>query len=261
MADVKFGAKEVMDCILYNMATGLPEIFFDSLKTSSISVTSEKVYARGGRGNPKLITWETNKEATLTIEDALISPKSLELISGIARTTGAQTLYMRQATEYADGVDKGKFYPLTTDATGMVELAFTPKESAANIICYESDDDCGTRIPMNGATLSGKELTLGVTYANKGVVVYYTYDSAATADTFIIDASHFSGTYKLVGNTVVRNQETGQDEGFQIVIPNLKWTSNLELGFAAEGDPATTSFECEIMQDGASGTMIQMIKY
>lgn len=261
MANVKFGAKEVMDCTLYSMATGLPVLYFDSLKTSSISVKSEKVYARGGRGNPKLITWETNKEATLTIEDALISPKSLELISGIARTTGAQAIYMRQATEYEDGVDKGKFYLLTTDATGKVVLGFTPKEQVANIVCYEAEDDCGTRIPMNGATLSGNELTLGATYANKAVVVYYTYDSVATADTFIIDASHFSGTYKLVGDTIIRNQETGQDEAFQVVIPNLKWTSNLELGFAAEGDPATTTFECEIMQDGASGTMIQMIKY
>ena len=68
MSNAKFGAKEVMDVVLYDMETNKPVIQFDSLKTSSISVTSEKVYARGGKGNPKLITWEINKEATLTIE-------------------------------------------------------------------------------------------------------------------------------------------------------------------------------------------------
>ena len=232
----KFGAKEVMDVVLYDMATNKPTIQFDSLKTSSISVTSEKVYARGGKGNPKLITWEINKEATLTIEDALISPKSLELISGIARKIGVQTIHMRQTTEYENGENKGKLYPLKADADGKIQLAFKP----------------------NGATTN--ELTIADA-ADQRVVVYYDYDSSETAETYVIDAEHFSGTYKLVGDTVLRNQKTGKDEAFQITIPNLKFTSNLELGFAAEGDPSTTTFECEIMRDSDTGSMIQMVKY
>lgn len=47
MANNKFGSKEVMDVILYDMATGRPVITFDTLKTSEIEVTSEKVEARG----------------------------------------------------------------------------------------------------------------------------------------------------------------------------------------------------------------------
>ena len=82
-----------------------------------------------------------------------------------------------------------------------------------------------------------------------------------TAETYVIDAEHFSGTYKLVGDTVLRNQKTGKDEAFQVTIPNLKFTSNLELGFAAEGDPSTTTFECEVMRDTDTGAMIQMVKY
>ena len=92
-------------------------------------------------------------------------------------------------------------------------------------------------------------------------MVYYDYDSEATAETYVIDAEHFSGTYKLVGDTVLRNQKTGKDEAFQVTIPNLKFTSNLELGFAAEGDPSTTTFECEVMRDTDTGAMIQMVKY
>ena len=90
--NTKFGAKEVMDITLYDMSTNIPIIFFDTLKTSAISVTSDETNARGGKGNPKLITWEINKEAKLTIEDALISPKSMELISGIATAIGKKTV-------------------------------------------------------------------------------------------------------------------------------------------------------------------------
>ena len=262
MANAQFGAKEVMDVVLYDMDTGRPVIQFDSLKTSAISVTAEKVYARGGKGNPKLITWEINKEATMTIEDALISPKSLELVSGILRKVGVQTIHLRQTTQWEDGVNKGKLFPLIADASGNITLAFAPREATADVLVYLYDDDCGTPVDMTGATLdpATNELTIA-DIAGERVVVYFTYDSDAAAETFIIDAEHFSGTYKLVGDTLLRNRNTGKDEGFQVTIPNLKFTSNLELGFAAEGDPATTTFECEVMSDAKTGTMLQMVKY
>ncbi len=263
-ANTKFGAKEVMDVILYDMSTTKPVIFFDTLKTSSIEVTSEKVYARGGKGNAKLITWELNKEGKLTIEDALLSPKSLELISGVATVTGAQTVYMRQVTVYdttgTTPVDKGELYPLTASPSGVIELAYVPKEAASGILIYEVEHDCGTPIVMTNATLTGKTLTVPAA-ADKKLVVYYTFSSSATTETYVIDSSHFSGTYKLVGNTVIRNRETGKDEAFQVVIPNLKWSSNLNLDFSAEGDPQPTSFECEIMKAANSSTMIQMTRW
>lgn len=264
MANGKFGAKEVMDVTLYDMATGKPVIAFDTLKTSSIEVTAEKVYARGGKGNSKLITWEVNKEAKLTIEDALLSPKSMELVSGVATVVGAKKIYMRQKTEWdtsgSTPIDKGSLFPLTASATGVINLAFTPNEVASGILVYEATNDCGTPLDMASATLSGKTLTIA-SAANKKVIVYYTYNSAATAESFTIDSAHFSGTYKLVGDTVVRNVSTGKDESFQVVIPNLKWTSNLNLDFKADGDPTPTTFECEIMRDANSATMIEMTKY
>lgn len=264
MANNKFGAKEILDVTLYDMATGRPVITFDTLKTSDIAVTSEKVYARGGKGNSKLLTWEINKDATITISDALLSPKSLELASGIATKVGVQKIHMRQKTnwEMVDGKmqDKGDLYPLTANASGVINLAFEPKESATKILVYTADDDAGTPLDMASATLSGTTLTVP-SASNKQVIVYYTYDSDATAETFVIDSSHFASSYKLVGDTVVRNATTGRDEGFQVVIPNLHWSSNLNLSFSAEGDPSVQEFEAEIQRDANSTTMIQMIKY
>lgn len=268
MANAKYGAKEVMDATLYDMDTGAPVISFDTLKTSSISVSAESVSARGGRGNAKLVTWEYNKEGTFTVEDALITPKSLELISGMASTVGSRVIYVRQKNEYDTtgdtAVDKGAAYPLTCTTAGVINLAWTPLEAAANIRVYLASDDCGERIDMTGATLSGKTLTLSgdgkTAAASQKVIVYYTR-TAANAQTFTITADKFAGTYKLVGDTVIRNAQTGKDEPFQVVFPNLKWKSNLELGFTAEGDPATTSFECDIMRASDSSTMIELVKY
>jgi hypothetical protein len=264
MANNKFGAKEVLDCTLYDMATNRPVITFDTLKTSEIAVTTEKVYARGGKGNSKLLTWEISKDATLSISDALLSPKSLELVSGIATKVGVQTITMRQKTtwELVNSVmtDKGDLYPLTANGSGAITLAFAPKETATNILIYDASDDAGTPLTMTGATLTGTTLTVA-TAANKKVIVYYTYDSDATAETYVISSDKFASSYRLVGQTVVRNSATGKDEAFQVVIPNLHWSSALNLSFSAEGDPSVQNFECEIQRDANSTTMIQMIKY
>lgn len=170
----------------------------------------------------------------------------MELVSGIATKVGTKTVYMRQKTEWdttgATPVDKGDLFPLTANASGVINLAFAPKEAATSIIVYDAADDCGTPIAMASATLTGKVLTVAAA-ANKKVIVYYTYASSDTTESFVIDSAHFSGTYKLVGDTVVRNVTTGKDEAFQVVIPNLKWSSNLNLDFKADGDPTPSSFE------------------
>ena len=174
------------------------------------------------------------------------------------------TCHYRKYTEYdttgAGPVDKGESYPLKANDSGVIELAYTPKEAASQILVYEANDDCGSPIVMTDAQLTGKTLTVSAA-SNKNVIVYYTFTSAEVTESYVIDAAHFSGTYKLVGNTVIRNRETGKDEAFQVVIPNLKWSSNLNLVFSAEGDPTPTSFECEIMKAANSSTMIQMTRW
>lgn len=266
MANEKFGMKEVLDVVLYDMVTGKPVIRFDTLKNTSISVTADKVSARGGRGNPKLITWEFNKDGTLTVEDALLSPKSMELVSGKATVVGAQAVQMRQAHAYDTSgtypVDKGELFPLKATAGGAIALAYAPRETAANIIVYEATDDMGTPISMASAVLDAGAKTLtSPDFVNKTVIVYYTFLSAATTQTYTIDSTTFSGTYKLVGDTVVRNQSTGQDEPFQVIIPNLKWASTFTFSLSSEGDPSSQSFECDILKPSNSTTMVQMIKY
>lgn len=93
MAIGKFGIKEVADVKFYkvgdvkfNPTTGkitlkdnsVKEVLsFDTLKVSNLEFTGETAEARGGKGNSVLISWDHSREATLTLEDALLSAESL----------------------------------------------------------------------------------------------------------------------------------------------------------------------------------------
>ena len=75
----QYGIKEVADVTIYSIhkkqdGSGavyyVPALYLDTLKVSTIEKTAEKVDARGGYGNKKLITWNFGKDIVLNLEDA-----------------------------------------------------------------------------------------------------------------------------------------------------------------------------------------------
>ena len=81
----RYGIKEVADVTFYTIKNGKPDVpvlFLDTLKVSTVEQTAEQADARGGKGNPKLITWDYGKEISVTMEDALFSPKSMNILFG-----------------------------------------------------------------------------------------------------------------------------------------------------------------------------------
>jgi hypothetical protein len=84
----KFGIKEVADVGFYAVgditvegnvitATKAPVLKFDTLKVSTIEMTAESSEARGGKGNPALVSWDYGREITVNLEDALLSMDTL----------------------------------------------------------------------------------------------------------------------------------------------------------------------------------------
>ena len=84
----KFGIKEVADVGFYAVdsitvngttitASAAPVLKFDTLKVSTIEMTAESSEARGGKGNPALISWDYGREITVNLEDALLSMDTL----------------------------------------------------------------------------------------------------------------------------------------------------------------------------------------
>ena len=82
----KYAIKEVADVMFYELdskgAPSAPVLYLDTLKTSTLSQSSEVVDARGGKGNVKILSWDTNKELTIEMEDAVFSAKSLQIMFG-----------------------------------------------------------------------------------------------------------------------------------------------------------------------------------
>jgi hypothetical protein len=110
---MKFGVREICDVVLKAKTAqkignkifyaNEPVIYFDTLKTSSMEGAATQVYAQGGRGNARLVSWEGERTVTFTMEDALISPEGFMILSGagLIDATASKPVY-QHVTETVD---------------------------------------------------------------------------------------------------------------------------------------------------------------
>lgn len=133
---MKFGVREICDVVLKKKApgwfgklyleAGMPVIYFDTLKTSTLEGAATTVYAQGGKGNPRLVAWEGDRTVTFTMEDALISPESFSVLSGagLMDASNEQPIFVH-ATQQVAVDNKGAIVldnnPATDEDSSYVE--------------------------------------------------------------------------------------------------------------------------------------------
>ena len=276
----KYGIKEVADVVFYELdskgAPSAPALYLDSLKVSTIEQSAETVDATGGKGNVKLLTWDTNKEITLTLEDALFSVKSLGIMFGgrIQNYDNKQevlkTLPIKEIKEYSSAQNSTYDY-LTFK---LKDVSYYIKKTLVTCFAY---GDKVTPQPVTNPVFSGAG-------ANVDFVTFDLLDCTKTAEeravtpasgggsetnngivsnglTIDITSNFDANTYYITGDTFARNFESGKDEFLQFIVPKGKVSAeDVSLTMEADGDPATFSMTVNCLKAN-DGSMIKLVKY
>lgn len=253
----RYGVKEVCDVTFYTIeadgSMGKPVLYIDTAKTSTAETTAETTYAQGGKGNPRLIGWDYGKEITITLEDALFSPKSMALMYGdidrtVKGTAGTFTITKTMNFIRTSATTQHLFGDTDdwTDANGN-------KHTVKNLKFYSQLFEDKTASPITSIA----SLNAGYEY----LAVFEV--EAANAMTIDVGPSTFPGTYYITMDTYARSERTGSDEYFQIVIPKGKITSENTLTMEAEGDPSVFNMNIDVLRATEHGKniMMKMIKY
>lgn len=231
----RYGIKEVADVVFYNIENngepGAPVLYLDSLKVSTLEQTAETVYAQGGKGNPRLIGWDFGKEITLTLEDALFSPKSMAIMFG-------------------DG---------KVDAVGSVLKTITFTGKTAPSVWVDAN---GKDHPISGGKTYDAEGN-EVTDLKDGETYFLKFNLTIEGQTIEISPDSFPGTYYITGDTYARSEVTGKDEYFQFVVYKGKVTSENSITMEAEGDPSVFNMTVDVLRANINGEnkMMELIKY
>lgn len=290
----RYGIKEVADVTFYKINSdgtpGAPVLFLDTLKVSTIEQTAEQVDARGGKGNPKLITWDYGKEITLTLEDALFSPKSMSIMMGDGNVTQGAGGYIRKTAvarlgaaaegkiklvndyitadvyDATEGSKRVKLY-LGGEATAPAgevkinnQLAFSITGETSKL--YDEDgtvlDEAFTESDLKSLWTTG--LTVPTGRNLDGHKVMFTYWVKATTKTIVVSGDTFPGTYYVQGDTYSRSDVDGRDQFFQFIVPKAKLTAEQTITLEAEGDPSTFNMNLTVLRP-ESGEMMKLVQY
>lgn len=383
----QYGIKEVADVTLYAIELDendeeiyIPVLYLDTLKISSVEQTAEQISARGGLGNPHLITWDFGKEITVNLEDALYSPASMSMLWGGKYASKSVELWgvfdahknklawakaiLKDFSNFSIKEErfKGTIYTWTVNLIIMsldgqfrheqedVEVSYysiygrnywsfnrpinfedgsftlsegknlfvnVPQELiyqvkhgiesvkfldrmekcvATKNFVIDTDtnikhgnyrylkkyDETALTVYIDPMTMQPYEPNLdffirkdGSRYPREGFKklrlikqndIYYKWTRSVApphmslGNRIIVDAEHFPGVYRLVGETYSRNRDTHEDERFQFEIPLCKMSSENSFTFEAAGDPTVFNMTLQVLRR-EDGTMMKLTQY
>lgn len=246
---MKFGVREICNVVFRAKSDvrigntlfkkGQPVLYIDSAKTSTLEGAATTVYAQGGRGNTRLIAWEGEKTLTFTVEDALLSPIGLSVLSGaglIKETDEADTVHFHMTTNAYASAEKGQIELQDALDDGDTICADAP------LFVLGTDEDGGLTGEFYTATVEGDVITAPDAAGKTVMVDYYVLKKHANVSEIQIDANNFAGYYYVEADTLFRRQSDGVDMPANITIPNVKIQSNFSFSMASTGDPSTFTF-------------------
>lgn len=281
---MKFGVREICDVVFKAKAKQTlgdrvfykdePVIYFDSLKTSTVEGQATTVYAQGGAGNSRLIAWEGERTVTFTMEDALISPLGLMILTGAGLVEGGEKKKILVHTTDTIELEAGTGAPpagsdkaiydstaktvkipvstdeaVSTDANAKIVYVFPLKNGE-----IFTEPFYGTAAD-NIVTIDGSKETDGYkavdiaefAKADAVFIDYYT-EKGKGAQQIEITADKFAGNYYVEASTLFRNTD-GVDLPAEFIIPNAKIQSNFTFTMASSGDPSTFTFTMDAFPD------------
>lgn len=279
---MKYGVREICEVVMRakdTMTLGTkkfyknePVLYFDTLKTSSLEGSSTTVYAQGGRGNARLMSWDGEKTTTFTMEDALISAEGLMILAGaeliaadstkkitqhittrVSNTTDKITVASKTLTidlgENPTPVDVTKdngdciYVMLSKDGEIISEPYIATKVASENKITVAALNASARK---NGAYAIVEEFD--ASKFDAVVVDYYTEYTDSNVKQINITPDSFGGAFYLEASTLFRNED-GIDIPAEFIIPNCRIQSNFNFSMSGSGDPSTFTFTVDAFPD------------
>ena len=278
---MKFGIREICNVVLKakkdgkilgkTFKKGQPVLWFDSLKTSGLEGTGEIVYARGGRGNTKLVSWTGDKDVIFNMEDALLSPMSLALLTAGSlananennkiishKTIDCYCILEQKEDDETGETHHGYYIDMSDDGKNSKWFHELDKlvENTPVYGFYKGRSFSG----MNGS--SNAPLDIPVENENEDEIIikldFYTEETSKITQIDITPDS-FGANFYLEAETLFRDDEKGIDHAAEFIIPNCRVQSNFSFTMASTGDPSTFTFAMDVFPDYLDDNAIKKV--
>ena len=239
---MNYGIKDAANVVLKKKSDGKPFLKSEYANVTTNEWTSAQTYAmaKGSRA----IRWDHAKESTLVMDMEVFELKWLALVAGKDWVTGATDIFKNEVLYASSG--------------NTITIAETPVTGSLSVFKLESDfvthaDEQTAGNPAetpNTYSIDAKVITLNSTTAPEGTafVVYYMYESGATAQQLTFTANDFPESFEVIADTYIRPKDGGLDEFVQIHYINARPMPNVTLTMDAS-NAANLSITFDLLPD------------
>ena len=251
----KYGYRDITDVTLIDLSTGKPAAFLDYLQTTSQTFGREYVYAKGGRGAPKLVGFQAETALQMELTSALFTPELLGIMFGQTVIVGAQSVPITQKVTATANTFVLSATPVV-DATHTITVAYAPDGSnpQAHLTKVVSSTPATTEFSLTGATVTVNSTT----YASGGIFIVTYYKTSTASNKRVSYATDkFSKAYLVTGYTLWKNTEDEKQYPCRITIPKLQIEiDGSSLASAMNGDPTALTLKGQALRPTASNDLV-----
>lgn len=222
--------REVADLIFVDYSTKKPFLNLDFANVTTTELTGENVYAYGGKGHPKKVSFSGERGGTLTIETQIQTVKLWQLITGGEVSKTAKFMTREELA--------------VTGSGATVTLSETPIKGS--VVIFKADDDCGTSLAITGDS-TAITLTSALSDGDK-VIAYYLKEVSSNVERINIKSTSFPKNFIVYGDTIMKTED---DEvlPYKFTAYKVAPQSNMSLSYSNNGDPGSITITCDLMAD------------
>ena len=192
---------------------------FDKILIAHVSEDKTMSSARGGAGNPSLITWDNTRDVQFMCEQGVLSKTGLALLSRskLVNKTKGEKISVPIVGEEIE------------PENGLITLKYKPNGTG-----YIYDLESGKKLYSN--------LTERTYSAENSVIADYEFDYSNGGDVLEIGHRLFNGYLKLEGKMRLKDDSDGHDKTAIVTIPQIKITSSLTMRLGKNANPTVGNF-------------------
>ena len=201
------------------------------------------------------------KKGSLTEEDYLTAVKSyLENqydADWVKNLTSADFVINKVTDQYGNYAEDSKLFKIVKEGNNVVH-----REEGAIVADYEEKENCYL-VYFSVVKRDFINLKQGTVYYKRS----RTIDEDVNDITFIgtdlsIDVDTFPGEFLIVGETYIREQQTGKDRRLQFIVNRAAISASTKIQLQAAGNPSTFSIDVDVLVPKSDKkSMIELRQY
>lgn len=233
-----FANRDVMELVVADYNTQKPILNFPLANATATSVTGDAVYAYGGHNRPQRVSFYGNRSGEFRIETQMQNYALYSIMTGASIETTAKFIEREE---------------IVATETGKLTLTNAP---VGEVNVFKAEDDCGT--PLEGATVSAKEVSCESVQESSAYVVYYMKEYTQGVTNIRIKADTVPKNCTIYGTTFSKTED---DEVVAQKVIVYKAAPNLEAewGFSNDGDPSTLTLTFTMLADKKDNALMDLI--